>query len=371
MATNTIEKRPTTIQDNTAHRFGNYNTTVLRYPNDVSLSQAQQNYVMFYINTPEGTKTILDGEKILGVVASDGNNVNFDNAHTEVVGGVVGAGLGGAATLSMLKAITAAGGAKVGAVMGGLALTAGTVVGAGLGAGAAGQYVAQKSQYNRISDAIVLGLANVPGVSYNATWEDVELGTLGGIMAGGASSVDASWGATGSDMAKLVLRNAVKIPGSAKSLTTATNLAGGVNPGGAIAGITKEVANPFREQIFKQVGFRTFQFQYVFLPSSKEETERVKSIIEKFVFHMHPDLSDTGVFFKFPSQFNIVYYFKDKENPYLRKISTCVLEKCDIKYGADGSKFASFVNGAPVEVFMNLTFKETEILSKNRIKSGF
>ena len=106
MATNTIEKRPSTLQDNTSYRFGDYNTKILRYPEDVSLSQAQQNFVVFYINVPEGSKTTLDGEKTLGVIAGDGsNNVNTGNANTTVVSGAVGGALGASATLSMLKKI--------------------------------------------------------------------------------------------------------------------------------------------------------------------------------------------------------------------------------------------------------------------------
>lgn len=351
-------------------RIKDYNTEVFRYPSDVSLSKSQQNFVIFYINVPEGTKTSLGDEKMIGVMDTGTNSVNVANAKTAAAGAVAGGALGAAATLAMLKKFTAVGGGKIGLVNGGLAAGAGALMGGGLGS-IAGEYAVAKTQYSRISDAIVLGLVNVPNVSYSVTWDDVELGTLGGVLAGGASSVDSSMGSTASDMGKLALRNAVKIPGSIKSATDLFGGFGGQGPQGAISTVSKEVANPFREQIFKQVGFRTFQFQYTFMPQSKEETENVRNIIEKFAFHMHPDLSDTGLFFKFPSQFDIEYYYKDSANPYLRKVSRCVLEKCDIKYGTDNSKFAQFMNGAPVEIFMNLTFKETEVLSKQRIKAGY
>lgn len=357
MAT-TIENRPQTLDNNFVGRFGEYNTSVLRFPDDVSLSQSSQNYVIFYINVPMGSKTKLSGEKTLGVLKPTGNGTGGSAATAPVVG----AALGATATLSMIAKAASLG------VAGGVVAVGGAVlVGAGIGAGLASAEI-QKSEYERISDAIVLGIVNMPNVSYSAKWEDVDLGTLGGLIAGGASSADMTFGNTASDVAKLALRNAVKIPGSVKSIV---DTFGGLNPGAVISSTTKEVANPFREQIFKQVGFREFTFNYAFFPKDKEETERVRSIIEKFIFHMHPDLSESGLFFKFPSQFDIVYYFKDSENPYLRKTATCVLENCDIKYGQDGSKYASFVNGAPVEVFMTLKFKETQVLTKNSIKNGY
>lgn len=354
-----IDKRPSIFD------AGVYNIQHLRYPENVATDPSQAHYAVFYVNVPEGKGSSLAGEKQLGIVSTRGEtNVNTGNAATTVLS-AAGAVAGAAASLSALKKLNSLGGNVA------LKTTALLVGGATVAGAVAASEVFKKTQYVRISDAITLGLVNVPMVSYNAMWEDTSLGTIGGLLAGGSSAADASIGAVGADIGKLALRNAIKIPGSSKMGGKLIESVGGLNGAGVSGSINKEVPNPFREQIFQQVSNRYFTFTVHFMPKSRNEAKMVKNIIEKFKFHMHPDLSDTGIFYKFPSQFDIVYYFNGEENKNLNKISTCVLERCDIKYGADGNKFASFVDGALVETTMSLSFKEIEVMTKARIKEGF
>ena len=75
------------------------------------------------------------------------------------------------------------------------------------------------------------------------------------------------------------------------------------------------------------------------------------------------------LFFIYPSEFNITYYFGNKINPYFHKFTTCVLESMDVSYGGD--QFSSFRNGEPTEINMSLTFRELEVLTKSMINQGF
>ena len=84
---------------------------------------------------------------------------------------------------------------------------------------------------------------------------------------------------------------------------------------------------------------------------------------------MHPEMSDGKLFFIYPSEFNITYYFGDNKNPYFHKFTTCVLESMDVSYGGD--QFSSFRNGEPTEINMSLTFRELEVLTKTMINQGF
>ena len=142
-----------------------------------------------------------------------------------------------------------------------------------------------------------------------------------------------------------------------------------LNPANIASATSGRTPNPFREQLFKAVDARTFRFEDKFLPRSATEARNVLNIINTFKLHMHPEISAGGLFYIYPSEFNIVYYYRGKENPYINKISTCVLESVHIDYG--GASFNTFETGMPTEINMKLQFKETETLTKERIKSGY
>jgi hypothetical protein len=128
--------------------------------------------------------------------------------------------------------------------------------------------------------------------------------------------------------------------------------------------------NPFREQIFKSVDNRTFNFDYKFLPRSANEATNVENIIRQFKFHMHPEISAGGLFYIYPSEFNIEYRYQGKENLHINRISTCVLENMSVDYGSQAG-FNTFADGTPTEITMRLQFKELETMTKQRVDQGF
>ena len=56
---------------------------------------------------------------------------------------------------------------------------------------------------------------------------------------------------------------------------------------------------------------------------------------------------------------------KASENDFYNRIATIVLESCNVNYTPDGVK--SFRDGSPTQITMELQFKETELLTKDRI----
>ena len=137
--------------------------------------------------------------------------------------------------------------------------------------------------------------------------------------------------------------------------------------------------NPYMEVLFDAMALRTFTYNFKFAPKNEEETIMVKDIIEVFRFHMTPELrGGQSRFLGLPSQFDIHYMYQpmgDSQssnadiNPYYNKIATCVLTNCTVNYTPDGVK--SFASGAPTQTTMSLTFKETEMLTKEKINQGF
>ena len=133
--------------------------------------------------------------------------------------------------------------------------------------------------------------------------------------------------------------------------------------------------NPYMEVLFDAMALRTFTYNFTFAPKNEQEAYEVQKIIQLFRFHMAPELrGGQSRFLGLPSQFDIHYMFLSKdgvasENNYYNRIATCVLEGCNVNYTPDGVK--SFRDGSPTQITMELQFKETELLTKDRINEGF
>ena len=81
---------------------------------------------------------------------------------------------------------------------------------------------------------------------------------------------------------------------------------------------------------------------------------------------MHPEISSGKLFYIYPSEFDIQYFFKDNENDYLHKFARCALTDMQIDYG--GEQFTTFEDGSPVEISLVLTFRELEQMTKEGIE---
>ena len=103
--------------------------------------------------------------------------------------------------------------------------------------------------------------------------------------------------------------------------------------------------------------------------------DEVKKIIECFRFHQAPERrSDHNLFLGLPAEFDIHYMYQHKsgqasENDFYNKIATCVMTGCEVDYTPEGVN--SFDDGSPTQIQMTLSFRETEILTKEKINQGF
>jgi hypothetical protein len=213
----------------------------------------------------------------------------------------------------------------------------------------------------RISDVINLYVDGPPTVKYSMNYANKDLGTLAGIV-GGTAEESIGAGNRASESMAAATTALAKLPGAFA----------GVDVQSALSASAKTALNPFKEVIFESVDFRSFAFKYKFMPKNREESKAVKAIIELFKFHMHPEMSDGKLFFIYPAEFQITYYFANETNDYVHKFAPCVLESMDVTYGGD--QYSSFADGTPTEVNMNLVFRETEIITKKMLaddKGGY
>ena len=133
--------------------------------------------------------------------------------------------------------------------------------------------------------------------------------------------------------------------------------------------------NPFMEVLFSTMGVREFTYNFNFAPRNSDETMEVQQIIQLFRFHMAPEMQGANArYLTLPSEFDIHYMFKGKngngkENDYFNRIATCVCTNVDVNYTPNGVR--SFEDGSPTQIQMGLTFRETEILTKEKINQGY
>jgi hypothetical protein len=361
-------------------RSDGYNVGTYSYPDGLGIRADLQHYVTFFINVRGKSKFVQNGSYKINdkvspsAIAGTSIRNTLDNSGTgtsAVYGAVLAAGIytiGKGITGSLLGAAGVQSGATAASALkstagklGGLAGAA--LFGAYLGDTAADAMaktqVLQQDQTKRLQDVITLHMQERPAVSYGINYQDKDLGILGGLLGvDSAMSESLNAGSFSSGIAMSMALQVAKVPSIIPGLGSIGDIV-------QLAGKVK--TNPFREVFFEGIDYRKFNFKYKFMPKSEKEVLAIYNIIDKFKEHMHPEIAGGGAFFLYPSEFEIAYYYNNKENGYFNKIATCALTDLQVDYG--GEQFSSFSNGAPTEINLTLSFRELELITKESIRS--
>jgi len=341
-----------------ANKFegGKYDITNYSYPADLMAPDGRygSNYAIFYINVATDSKLFKDKtvKTVDDFPPRDRGDLiaqNFTrkglvgaNAVANTLGGAVGGSIG-------------FGGGASGAAKG-VALANVATVGVGVAATQAPD--ATRSQ-KRLKTAIALHIPNQLQIRYGMQWSEDDTGTLAMAGAGGSELVKAlQSGGKNSD-----------VTGVGAAIISSLALSKGPNSAGnsALLGLAP---NPKKEQVFKGVDFRTFQFEYQFFPRNDTEAKNVLNIIQEFKYHMHPEFKDTNNFlYIYPSEFDIMYYQGSQENENIHRHTSCVLTEMSINYTPNGL-FTTFANGMPTQINITLNFRELALLTKDKVKDG-
>ena len=339
-----------------AFKEDSYTIGQLVYPSDIHSNKNEYgtNFVVFYINVLEASRMVpMDksnfvDEKLVPARLR-GDTVNIKNP----VAGATLAGVGGAAG-ALASGTAAVSGFLDKGLLGALKNLA--IPAALAGANAIGAEVISgmsegkmKRETKRLKQVISLHVPTELNVTYGMSYDqDVETSSEQLAMAGASPEI---LNAAGSGAAVLALNK-----GSAKNV---------------LSGASGMSANPKKENLFKSVEFRGFQFSYQFFPRNADESQKIKEIIRMFKFHMHPEYKDSnGFLFLYPSEFDISYYVNGKENLNLHRHTSCVLTAMNVYY-TPNQNFNTFPDGTPTQINMSLTFKELAILTKSEINDGF
>ena len=355
-------------------RTDGYNVGTYSYPDGLGVRADLQHYVTFFINQRGKSKFKYDTNSNATPTKAGGTSIrnSIDNSST-ATGLVFGAGAAigtagvGAATAGLLG--VSAGkvadnpkspGYNLGKSIAGAAAKTLAIAGVSYAAGKAllNTKVMESDKTERLKDVITLHMQERPSVTYGINYQDKDMGILGGFLgADTAASESLDTSRTNGLMMGLALQVA-KLPSILPGLGSPSDI---VQLG------AKVKTNPFREVFFEGIDYRKFNFKYKFMPKSENEVLAVYNIINKFKEHMHPEIAAGGSFFLYPSEFEIAYYYNNKENGYFNKIATCALTDMAVEYG--GEQFSTFANGAPSEINLTLSFRELELITKETIKS--
>lgn len=367
---------PTTLNTDASEFEGN-GVVNLVYPNDLVNNREEygNSYTVFFISVHHDS-----------VLQSGGSIGTTEKKYTNAKGSAIKklaskqggqAVLTGGAALGMGTAMGALGnkaGNTFGGLLGGNAIgMAGKGVGFTAGASVASDFVSDqlvdstgksKIEYKQQKACIVLPTPNV-STNYSLSWSETDNFLLGNLMEIG--------GNIGNTL------NSENIDGFMKTMDEVIKKNSDIGLalmskapmyGDVLSKAMGKTYNPRKEQLFKEVNFRDFNFTYTFSPRSEQEAKNVMAIINQFKYHAHPDMKDGDFLFIYPSEFDIVHYFDGRPNKLMPRHATSVLNSVTIDYSPTGN-YSVFPNGMPTMIRMTLNFKELAILTKKDIAAGY
>ena len=233
----------------------------------------------------------------------------------------------------------------------------------------------------RMDTAIALFMPAQVQVSYGATYTDFEIGA-GAAIAGNAVT-DVMNNMTLSGLQSAASKAAPQLMGEGVEYAKRAGLkgAGMLLPGATnlekvIDMKSAQIKAPRIELAFEGINKRDFNYTFKMMPKNQAEADEIRNIIFAFKSNMLPEFVDgnrAGRRLTVPNTFDISYMYNGSENPYLHKISTCVLTSLQVSYGGDRYKtFDSQGDGAPpVDTSIQLAFKELELITRERVHEGY
>lgn len=237
--------------------------------------------------------------------------------------------------------------------------------------------------------------------SYNSNYDEISLTGQFGVAGKAVNAIADTLekigpsAKDGQNWTNILKTAATDAPGRA----LAASLAGAALPGnlGDLLGASLGVAtNPQIQLLYKGVGLREFTLEFLFTPRDAKEARTTKMIVDSFNKFSLPDLaSSSGQFLTPPQIFDINFIFTGQNgvissifqsafnniglgflnttnpsqtiaNGSQAKIFTipspCVLVNVNADYAPNG--WAAYNDGNPVQTRLTLTFKETQIVTK-------
>ncbi|AOV60839.1 baseplate tail tube cap [Synechococcus phage S-CAM22] len=231
--------------------------------------------------------------------------------------------------------------------------------------------------------------------AYQPTYRKVDMGVMGMAMAEGLSSSDldgvvtALQTAASSALPEFATGALAQVAQGAAQML---GLAGNADANALQALTQGKVFNPYSEQLFSNMQFRTHNFSFKMFARSERESQEINNIIKYLKQGSLPIYGDSDEgkparFFEVPDKFDIKFVrlspdgktLSDSEDLHY-KIHTSVCTGIDVNYTPDGQYNAIKNNNLgtgddkPLQVpvvNINCRFTETQLVTQQQIKEGF
>lgn len=353
----------------------------VKYPENVGREDVPH-YMLFNIYVPNGDKYAIEKQGTTDVASRSQKNMDYLSSQGKRVsnGGATTTGVASVAFIHGAQtALAAEGGLGASAVEGGAATLKGAAGGAAISSFAT-ENVKFRPAVKQIKKAIAIYMPDTVMTSYNHDHSAISatdaLGKLGlasalGESIGNSLGEDRLTSLATPEGWKGLYKDVSSSAGGKEVLGTLSEASGLVGPGFTDLALRSGglAVNPQVELIYKGTANRSFIFEFIFHPRSQKEAATINDIIKTFRMFSSPSINPNsrGRYFIVPAQFDIQFRFKQEENPFIAKISTCVLEAIDVNYSGSG-QFASFTDGMPVSIAMQLRFKEADIIYRELVE---
>jgi hypothetical protein len=223
--------------------------------------------------------------------------------------------------------------------------------------------------------SIYLNMPESVAFSEQVEWQGADLGVLGaalkggiegaveyGILSGAGTAIGGGVGA---------LTNLIPgVSGIAAPIIGAALGSGSLQSG--LESTFGVKANPYKEQTFQGVDFRSFEFTFTLRALSDGDVIVIQDIIRSFRAHSKPSFESKGEsgVFAYPMEFKIDFLTIDNTNSYvtnkyLPEIKYCVCTGVNTNFTQQG--WQSFEGGAPVDISLTLSFQETELVTSEDV----
>jgi hypothetical protein len=206
-------------------------------------------------------------------------------------------------------------------------------------------------------------MSNLATDSLRAAGRTGTLNKLGGALEGAGNLIDKAGALAG---AAAIQAATSKIAGDSLSYDD------------IFGGISGAILNPNTELLYGGTQLRNIQLSFKLVPRHQKESVEVSKIITQFNKTLLPSKSPGNGVFKInnkgtqlgfigvPKLVKVSFMKGSGENTRLPRFKMCALTSSDINYTPDGT-YATYLDGQPVAVGLQLSFQETKIVFSEEI----
>lgn len=223
----------------------------------------------------------------------------------------------------------------------------------------------------RNSEVIALPIPGSLQFSDGATYNNTELGFLGGSLAGITSSVAAN-GLSGESVKNAIAGQVTKTIGEYKkegdigTMIQGITAMTGANEGlqSAISIGTGTTVNKNITTEFTSTNTRVFSFQFQLIPRTSSESTKIKNIVKTFREGLYPEA--VGFQLKYPPKWKIEFKTSGSSSlDHLPKIGETYLTEVNTTYNGSTNMWRG--DGTPLETTIQVSFMETKAYTYNTI----